>query len=162
MIKLTFTPADVDALHYERFNHPHPRVQRKMEAVYLKSQGLRHGQIAELLRISEPTLVSYFRAYQAGGVPELKEIKFYQPASELKQHQDTLAEYFREHPPKTLAQAAAQVKELTGIERSREQIRQFLKSMGMSCRRVGVVPAKADPEVQAEFLKKTRTSVGRG
>jgi transposase len=154
MIKLTFTPADIDALHNERFNHPHPRVQRKMEALYLKSQGLPHGQIAQLLRISEPTLVSYFRAYEAGGIPRLKELKFYGPESELKQHQDTLEAYFREHPPKTLAQAAAKVKELTGIERSREQIRQFLKSIGMSCRRVGVIPAKADPDVQAEFLKK--------
>lgn len=162
MIKLTFTPTDIDALHYERFNHPHPRVQRKMEALYLKSQGLAHGQIAQLLRISEPTLVSYFQAYKAGGVAGLKELKFYRPESELKAHQDTLEAYFREHPPKTLAQATAKVKELTGIERSREQIRQFLKSMGMSCRRVGVVPAKADPTVQSDFLKKTRASVGGG
>jgi len=155
MIKLTFSPADIEALHHERFHHPHPRVQRKMEALYLKSQGLPHGQIAHLLRISEPTLVSYFRAYEAGGISRLKELKFYRPESDLKAHQATLEDYFREHPPKTLAQAAAQVKQLTGIERSREQIRQFLKSMGMSCRRVGVVPAKADPEIQEIFLKKT-------
>ena len=154
MIKLTFSSTDIEALHYERFHHPHPRVQRKMEALYLKSQGLPHGQIAQLLRISEPTLVSYFRAYEEGGIPCLKELKFYRPASDLKAHQVTLEAHFREHPPKTLAQAAAQVKQLTGIERSREQIRQFLKSMGMSCRRVGVVPAKADPEVQETFLKK--------
>jgi transposase len=162
MIKLTFTEADIAALHYERFHHPHPRVQRKMEALYLKSQGLGHGKIAQLLRISEPTLVGYFRAYEVGGVAGLKELKFYTPESELKQHQSTLDAYFRAHPPKTLAQAAAKVKELTGIERSREQIRQFLKSMGMSCRRVGVVPAKPDPEIQEAFLKKTRTPVGRG
>ena len=162
MITLTFTSADIDALHYERFHHPHPRVQRKMEALYLKSQGLAHGQIAKLLRISGPTLVSYFRAYQSGGVAGLKTLKFYRPESELKAYQDTLEAHFREHPPKTLAQAASQVKELTGIERSREQIRQFLKSMGMSCRRVGVIPAKADPDVQSDFLKKTRASIDRG
>jgi hypothetical protein len=33
-------------------------------------------------------------------------------------------------------------------------VRHFLKGMGMSCRRVGVLPAKADPEAQEEFLKK--------
>jgi len=121
MIKLTFSSTVIEALHYERFHHPHPRVQRKMEALYLKSQGLPHGQIAQLLRISEPTLVSYFRAYEEVGIPCLKELKFYRPASDLKAHQVTLEAHFREHPPKTLAQAAAQVKQLTGIERSREQ-----------------------------------------
>ena len=34
MIAIDFTPADIDALHHERFHHPHPRVQEKMEAVY--------------------------------------------------------------------------------------------------------------------------------
>ena len=48
MIKLTFSVADIEALHDQRFDHPHPRVQRKMEALYLKSQGLAHGQIAQL------------------------------------------------------------------------------------------------------------------
>lgn len=162
MIKLTFTAADIEALHYERYHHPHPRVQRKMEALYLKSQGLPHGQIADLLRISEPTLVSYFRAFEAGGIHRLKELNFRRPESDLNQHQSTLEAYFNEHPPKTLVQAVAKIKELTGIERSREQVRQFLKSMGMRCRRVGVIPAKADPDVQDDFLKKTHPSFRRG
>jgi phenylalanyl-tRNA synthetase beta subunit len=45
--------------------------------------------------------------------------------------------YFREHPPKNLAHAAGTIAQLTGIVRSREQVRQFLKSMGMRCRRWG-------------------------
>jgi transposase len=153
MIKLTFTADDIESLHYERFHHPHPRVQRKMEALYLKSQGYAHGEIARLLRITEPTLLSYFRDYQTGGVTKLKELSFYQPQSELKQHQETLEAYFRKNPPKTLAQAAVKIEELTGIVRSREQVRVFLNSIGMSCRRVGVLPAKADPDKQEEFLK---------
>jgi transposase len=153
MIKLTFTADDIESLHYERFHHPHPRVQRKMEALYLKSQGYAHGEIARLLRITEPTLLSYFRDYQTGGVTKLKELSFYQPQSELKQHQETLEAYFHKNPPKTLAQAAVKIEELTGIVRSREQVRVFLNSIGMSCRRVGVLPAKADPDKQEEFLK---------
>jgi hypothetical protein len=35
MIKLKFTEAQKQALHYERFNHPH--VQLKMEVLWLKS-----------------------------------------------------------------------------------------------------------------------------
>lgn len=125
-----------------------------MEVLYLKSQGCPHWQIGQLVRITEPTLLSYLRDYQSGGIAKLKQLTFYRPQSELKQHQESLAAYFREHPPKTLAQAAAKIEELTGIVRSREQVRVFLKSLGMSCRRVGVLPAKADPEAQEEFVKK--------
>jgi transposase len=144
LIKLTFTTEAIEQLHYERFHHPHPHVQRKMEALYLKSQGYPHWEIAQLIRVTEPTVLAYFRDYQIGGVAQLKESTFYRPQSELKQHQESLEAYFREHPPKTLAHAAAKIEELTGIVRSREQVRQFLKSMGMTCRRVGVIPANSD------------------
>ena len=33
-----FTEGDIKALNYERYHHPHPRVQRKMEALWLKSR----------------------------------------------------------------------------------------------------------------------------
>jgi transposase len=162
MLKLNFTPEDVAQLHYERFHHPHPRVQRKMEALYLKSKGYPHWEICELVQVSEPTLLKYFRDYENGGVEQLKVLTFYRPQSELKPHQDTLEAYFRANPPKTLAQATAKIAELTGIHRSREQVRHFLNSMGMRCRRVGVLPAKANVEEQEEFLKKTRTSARGG
>ncbi|KAM3096667.1 hypothetical protein ACKFKG_10460 [Phormidesmis sp. 146-35] len=42
LIEMSFSEAEIAALHYERFHPPHPRVQRKMEALYLKSQGLPH------------------------------------------------------------------------------------------------------------------------
>ncbi len=38
MIYLEFTEEEKQSLYYERFHHPHPRVQRKMEALWLKSQ----------------------------------------------------------------------------------------------------------------------------
>jgi len=163
LITFNFTADDIEQLHYERFHHPHPRVQQKMEALYLKSQGYSHQEIGRLVRVSKPTLVRYFRDYEVGGIAKLKEITFYRPQSELKQHQESLETYFRAHPPQTLAQAAAKIEELTGIVRSREQVRQFLNSIGMQCRRVGGLPAKADPEAQEEFLKKkTRTPPRRG
>jgi hypothetical protein len=40
VITIEFCDEDKAALNYECYNHPHPFVQRKMEAVWLKSQGL--------------------------------------------------------------------------------------------------------------------------
>jgi len=72
MIKIEFTPEEIDALEYERYHHPEPKVQKKMEALYLKSQGVAHQEICRLGRISEPTLVVYLKQYQAGGIEQLK------------------------------------------------------------------------------------------
>jgi hypothetical protein len=66
MHKIEFSEADVKALHYERYHHPHPRVQRKMEAVYLKSQRLPPQPICHLSGITANTLRSYLRDYQRG------------------------------------------------------------------------------------------------
>ena len=45
MICPSFTASDRAALEAERYLHPHPKVQRKMEAVYLKSLALPHHLI---------------------------------------------------------------------------------------------------------------------
>ena len=65
MIKLEFTEAEQQMLNYERYHHPHPRVQRKMAALWLKSQGVAHGEISRLTGISTTTLTSYLRGYSA-------------------------------------------------------------------------------------------------
>lgn len=72
MIALEFTTEEIDALEYERYHHPDPKVQKKMEALYLKSQGLAHQEICRLVRISRPTLVAYLKQYEEGGIEQLK------------------------------------------------------------------------------------------
>jgi transposase len=152
MISLDFTPQDIDALHHERFHHPHPRVQQKMEALYLKSQGLLHKEICRLTRISENTLRTYLRQFQDGGLERLKRLDFAKPQTELAEHRVTLEEHFRQHPPTSTRQAAADIERLTGIRRSTTQVRKFLAGMGLMLRKVGTVPAKADAQKQAEYL----------
>lgn len=72
MIQIEFTSEEIDALELERYHHPDPKVQKKMEALYLKSQRLAHQEICRLCRISEPTLVTYLKQYQEGGIEQLK------------------------------------------------------------------------------------------
>lgn len=161
MIKIEFTEADKQALNYERFHHPHPRVQQKMEALWLKSQSLPHHQIATLADIHQNTLCAYLKEYLEGGIERLKEINFYHPESELIKHQESLEVYFQKHPPATVNEASAKIEQLTGIKRSPTQVRLFLKKLGMRCLKVGVIPAKADPDKQAAFKKRIGAAFGR-
>ncbi len=155
MVEIQFTEQDQLALHYERFHHPHPRVQQKMEAVWLKSHGLPHHEIARLVAISENTLRTYLQEYLDGGIEMLKQVNFRRPQSEMAQHRETIEDYFRQHPPATINEAIAKIEELTSIRRSPTQVRLFLKALGMRCLKVGVLPAKADPDVQDAYKKKS-------
>lgn len=151
MIKLEFTDEDKKLLSYWRFNHLHPRVQLKMEVLWLKSQKLSNQKIAKLAGISANTVTKYIRDYQEAGIEKLKEIKFNRPESELKKHQKTIEEYFELNPPATINEAVKRIEELTGIKRSPTQVRKFLKSIGMKCLKVGTIPSKADVEVQDSY-----------
>ena len=151
MIRIEFTPEAIDALEYERYHHPDPKVQRKMEVLYLKSQGLAHSDICRLTRICETTLTTYLHQYQEGGVERLKEQHYQGQANALLPHAASLAAHFQEHPPATSAEAQQVIAELTGIQRSPTQVRAFLKRLGLRYRKVGSVPGKAaTPEKQAE------------
>ena len=56
MLKIDFTQEDIDKLHYEWY--PYPLVQKKMEVLYLKSQGIKHKDICSLCKISKTTLIN--------------------------------------------------------------------------------------------------------
>ena len=152
MIHIDFSLRDIDALHHERFHHPHPRVQIKMEAVYLKSQGLPHKDICRLLRISENTLRAYLRQFQEGGVERLKRTDWAGNQSELDEHREALEDFFRNNPPRSTAQAAAAIERITGIKRGLTQVRKSLKGLGLEFRKLGMIPAKADADEQRKSL----------
>lgn len=155
MIKIKFSDEDKAALNYERYNHPHPFVQQKMEVLWLKSQGIKHKEICRLAGVCATTLTSYVRAYREGGIEALKRLKFNRPRSALDDHRDTLEACFRKHPPASANEAIAMIEELTGLKRSPERVRKFLKRIGMKLRKTGMIPAKADIENQEAFKKKS-------
>ena len=125
--RFEFSAEMVKEINYQRYNHLAPLVQRRMDAIRLKAYGMLHKQIAEILGISENTLRDYFELYEQGGIEKLKELHYYQPQSELKEHIVSLETYFREHPPATIKQAQQDVEVITGVRRSETQIREFLK-----------------------------------
>ena len=154
MITLKFTEEGKEALNYERYHHPDPRVQRKMEALWLKSQGESHQRIAQLTGVTANVITKYVKQYQVGGIEKLKEINMYRPQSEMKGHQQTIEHYFQEHPPATIKEAMSVIEKITGLKRSEKPVRKFLKRIGLKRRKVGMIPAKTDIKEQEEFKKK--------
>nr|VFJ45464.1 MAG: Homeodomain-like domain-containing protein [Candidatus Kentron sp. FM]VFJ49062.1 MAG: Homeodomain-like domain-containing protein [Candidatus Kentron sp. FM]VFK06764.1 MAG: Homeodomain-like domain-containing protein [Candidatus Kentron sp. FM] len=143
MIQVEFTLEGIDALEYERYHHPDPRVQKRMEILYLKSQGTPHNQIKELCHISGATLATYLKLYRDGGIEALKQFNYKGSRSKLEAHTSMLENWFREHPPRTSAEAQKEIERLTGIRRSQTQIREFMKRIGMKIHRTRAIPRKS-------------------
>jgi transposase len=151
MIQVEFTEQRIEELKYERYHHPHPKVQQKMEVLYLKSQGLAHQDSRRLCHISKTTLTVYLRQYLEGGIERLKHLDYQGQPSELNAHAASVETYFRDYPPQTIAEAQAKIAEITGIHRSPNQVNAFLNRIGMKRRKVGFVPGKSgNPDKIAE------------
>ncbi len=130
MIRVEFSAEIIDKLDYERYHHPSPMVQKKMEVLYLKSRGMSHKEICRFCRISKTTLAAYLKQYLEGGLEGLKTLRYKGQPNSLE-HKDSLEAYFKQHLPRTTAEAQAVIEQLTGIKRSPTQIRAFLKRIGM-------------------------------
>ncbi len=161
MIRINFTKKDINELEHERFHYPVPRIQRKIEAIYLKSQNVKHGTICKLCRISNVTLLQYMREYIEGGIDRLKLNLFKGKANLLSSHQETLEDYFYTNPPRSAAEARKIIEEKTEISRCLTQVREFLKRIGLKYRKVGSVPGKVTTEEkikeQENFIEKELT-----
>jgi transposase len=128
MTRLTFSEQEQQALHKERFEHPHPRVQQRMEVLWLISQGLVYAEAARLAAVSEATVDRYVASYRQGGLEALRRLKWGKSStSALLEHRACLQESFRHNPPHTVAEACQRIKDETGIERRPTQVRAFLK-----------------------------------
>jgi transposase len=165
MVTIQFSEDEIRILEHERYTYPHPRIQEKLEAVYLKSMGVAHGEICRLCNISRPTLVKYLHSYQANGIDGLKRWKYAGRPSELATYSSSLEEHFKHHPPATSTQAVEEIERLTGIKRSPTQIREFMRRVGMRFRKTGFVPKGVQDErkqqEQEEFAKKNSRAIFR-
>ena len=131
-IQLQLTAEILKEIHYHRYNHPAPLVQRRMEALWLKGHNLAHAQIAELVGVTENTIRAYFELYQQGGVEKLKEMNYYIPASKLNTYVTSLEAHFRDNPPASIKEAQSEIETITGVKRSATQVAEFLKKNSIS------------------------------
>ena len=127
MTRLTFSESERQALRQERFEHPHPRVQKRMDVLWYLSLGETYFSAARLGDVSEATVDRYVAIYRARGIEGLKQFDWTGMPSELVPHQASLEELFRLDPPHTTAEACRRIEAATGVKRGLTQVRRFFK-----------------------------------
>src|SRR5262249_7798070 len=129
MRRFTFTPEVLDSLRHERYHHPHPRVQQKLEVLWLKSQGLTHEEIARLADASRATVDGGGEESAGGGRERLRRRPWKGKPTELAPHKASLQDSFLENPPRWTREAQAAIERETGVRRGLTQVRAFLKKL---------------------------------
>ena len=155
-----FCDGTIEAIGRDRYHHPDPRVQERMEILWLKSKGESHDRIAELSNVSRSTVQRTLRIYSAKGLDGIRSFGWKGQPSALTPHRATIEEEFRRHPPHTAHEAARRIEELTGVQRKPSRVRKFMKEdLGMKCLKVAPIPVPPKKSVeehaqtQAAFLK---------
>jgi transposase len=144
MRHFTFTAEDLDAIRHDRYHHPHPRIQRKMEVLWLKSQGLTHDDIARLADVARRSVQRYLDEFAAGGLEQVRRLPWQGQANALAAHHASLEDYFVEHPPRSAREAQAAIEERTGVHRGLTQVRAFLKKVS-ACVGARSAPSRPRP-----------------
>jgi transposase len=160
MRRFIFTEEVQQALAKERYHHPDPRVQQRMEIVLLKSKGETHERIAELAGVARRTVQRVLDVFAKEGLDGLRKFHWHGQASALTPHQDSLEAEFDVRPPHTVSEACQRIEELTGVRRKPTRVRKFLReTLKLSWRKVAAVPVPPKLTVeehakkQAAFLK---------
>lgn len=129
MARPTFSEEERRQLRRERFEHPHPRVQLRMEVLWLISCGESYSSAARLADVSDATVDRYVALYREHGIEGLQQFDWQGPTGELAAHRTSLEEMFQAHPPHTTAEACRRIEEATKIKRGLTQVRRFLKKV---------------------------------
>lgn len=152
---LEFTSQDLKTLK-DRFKHPDPRVQRRLEVLWLISQGETHARAAHLAGVSRATGERSVALFRTEGMEGVRRFQWSRPVSALASHRGPLEVSFEQQPPRTVAEACARIQEATGLERRPTQVRAFLnKTLGLKWRCLGAIPVppKKTPEEHARTQK---------
>jgi transposase len=160
MRRFEFTEEQRQVIAYERYFHPNPRVQRRMEMLWLKCNGETHERIAELAGVDRRTVQRLLDLFEVGGLEAVRSFGEKGRANGLAPHREPVEAAFREEPPRTVAEACDRIEQLTGVRRGHTQVRLFLRdNLNLHWRKVAAVPVppkqslEEHARTQAAFLK---------
>ncbi|MEI6950861.1 IS630 family transposase [Paraflavisolibacter sp. H34] len=153
-LQFNIRPADIEKLSYERYAYPQPMVQKRIFSVYLKAvSSYSNQEIGFITGLHANTVAHWIKVYEDEGYKGLLSNNYGTNQSELESKSSSILSCFSEQPPHSAREAADRIKELTGIERSEQQVRSFMSRHGLKFIKCGHVPAKADNEQQHSWME---------
>jgi len=130
------------------------RFRERLHCLLLKDQGYSNQEVARLLQVCRKTITDWLTLYKEGDIDALCRLEVGGSEGFLSVEQtEQLVTELDKHPFQSAKQVAAWVAEQFDIAYSERGMRQVLQRLGYSSQKVHLVPAQADVEAQAAFLK---------
>ncbi len=127
----------------------------RLRVVLYKNQGLTHQGIADLLQISINTVTKILKSYLTGGIEALLEEDNYKGSSpKLTDEQiEVLKVELKSKIYHTASQIIRFVEQKWQVKYKLRGMHKLLKRIGFTYKKNRLVPSKADPKKQLEFVK---------
>ena len=154
MPTLQITPAELERIDHDRFYHPCPQIQKRMEVLRLAAHGLPQAEIVQLTGLSKATVQRRIADYRRGQLDAVQAWNYRGRPSVLHEHASTLEEHFRKHPPATAAEARAVIEAKTGVRRGLTQVRRFLKNSGSATAKPAAFRPRRTPSSKSNSTMK--------
>jgi transposase len=155
MLTLRISPEDLEKAKVEKSEHIVAKIRNRMWILWLLGTGRSRSEVCELTGQSSKTVRRCIQMYQASGLEGVRSLRYRGPKSVLEGHRSSLEASFEGDPPRSSKEAADRVEQLTGVKLSAGRVMAFMKRIGMKCRKMGHVPAKADAAKQRHFYEQT-------
>ena len=153
-LHFNLSPAEIETLRYERYAFPHPMVQKRIYSVYLKViSSYSNEQIGFITGLHSNTVAYWITVYEQQGYEGLLSNNYGTNQSQLEEHGESILFSFQEQPPRSAREAAERIKAMSGVERSPEQVRVFMKRHGLRFIKCGHLPAKTDSQTQHQWVE---------
>ena len=130
------------------------KIADRLRVVLFKAEGFRHQRIASLLHLSINTVTEYLQRYQQGGLEAVCATHYQGGSPRLTaEQQDLLKIELKTRIYNTAQQVIVWVEEQFGVYYKLSGMHALLKRLGFSYKKNRLVPSKADPEAQRQFVR---------
>ena|SRR5437868_15233583 len=151
---LTLTDQERELISRRYKQEKNPRYRERLQCLLFKDRGLTNIEVADLLQVVPETITEWLNLYQNGGVEALCRLVTGGSDGFLNEEQVTLLTAGLDKLVfQNAKQVCAWVQQQFDISYSERGMRDLLKRLGYTRQKAHLVPAQADLEAQAAFLK---------
>ena len=160
-IRITLTPEERAEIAARIRKTPQRALADRLRVILYKADGCSHQQIADLLQIqSINTITTWLQVYVERGIEALCAWNYPGTEPRLEARQQTALQWeLHTTIYHTAAQVIAWVKEQFAVEYTPRGMQALLKRLGFTYKKNRLVPSKADPEAQAQWVTDYRKLV---
>lgn len=137
-------------------------IKKRCLAIYAKmaDPSLSCIQIARQLGMSRNTVQTWINIYNKEGLERVLRMEDIPGRpGRFKEKLTEIDRRLEKTPPKTAAEAASLIEEITGIRPGRTLARYIMRKLGYRCRKFQPIPGKADPEKQRIWVENLKVFV---